>query len=221
MSSQETTPASPSELSSVTRVIVGEKDTVGAMVPGMPFVAATPYLVAIAEGACTRLVKDQLEPGQITVGTRVVIDHLGPSKVGAELVIKATLLEREKEPSQICGPDRRRRAHGCGRRARAGRGVAAKTHERSGLGRGRVARGRHADDRRDAPLARPPASLAGGDLVRRQDADLRGARSNQVRNSPQVCRQAWTEAGRPRRHHRQKLRGLFRTVLRAGQGRAW
>ena len=37
-----------------------------------------------------------LEPGQITVGTRVVIDHLGASKVGAELVIKAALVKREK-----------------------------------------------------------------------------------------------------------------------------
>ena len=96
MSSPETNAASPPELSSVTRVVVAEKDTVGAMVPGMPFVAATPYLVAVAEGACNRLVKDLLEPGQITVGSRVVIDHLGPSKVGAELVITATLLKREK-----------------------------------------------------------------------------------------------------------------------------
>ncbi len=96
MSSPETPAASSPELSAVSRVIVGEKDTVGAMVPGMPLVAATPYLVAVAEGACSRLVKDQLEPGQITVGTRVVIDHLGPSKVGAELVITATLLKREK-----------------------------------------------------------------------------------------------------------------------------
>ncbi len=58
--------------------------------------AATPYLVAIAELACGKLVLDQLEPGQITVGSRVVIDHLGPSKVGAELVIKTTLQKREK-----------------------------------------------------------------------------------------------------------------------------
>jgi len=78
------------ELSSVTRVTVEEKNTVGAMVPGMPYVAATPYLVGMAEMACSRLVKDLLEPGQVTVGSRVVIDHLGPSKVGAELVIKAT-----------------------------------------------------------------------------------------------------------------------------------
>jgi predicted thioesterase len=84
------------ELSSVTRVTVEEKNTVGAMVPGMPYVAATPYLVGMAEMACSRLVKDLLEPGQVTVGSRVVIEHLGPSKVGAELVIKAALLQRER-----------------------------------------------------------------------------------------------------------------------------
>jgi fluoroacetyl-CoA thioesterase len=85
-----------SEISSVTRVTVGEKDTVGALVPGMPMVAATPYLVAIAEMASARLVRDSLEPGQVTVGTRVVIDHLGASKVGAELVLKTALVSREK-----------------------------------------------------------------------------------------------------------------------------
>jgi fluoroacetyl-CoA thioesterase len=95
MSVSET--AAPTQLlSSVTRVTVGPNDTVGALDPSMPQVAATPYLVTIAEFACARLVKDQLEPGQITVGTRVVIDHLGASKVGAELVIKTVLLSREK-----------------------------------------------------------------------------------------------------------------------------
>jgi predicted thioesterase len=89
-------PAAAPLLSSVTRVTVGENDTVGAMVPGMPMVAATPYLVAVAEMACGRLVQDSLEPGQITVGSRVVIDHLGPSKVGAELVVRAALVNREK-----------------------------------------------------------------------------------------------------------------------------
>lgn len=99
MSSSETSTAAAAltpELSSVTRVIVEDKDTVGAMVPSMPPVAATPYLVGVAEMACGRLVADLLEPGQITVGTRVVIDHLGPSKVGAELVLKTALLKREK-----------------------------------------------------------------------------------------------------------------------------
>ncbi len=84
------------QLSSVSRVIVEAKDTVAALVPGMPPVAATPYLVAIAEMACGRLVQDLIEPGQVTVGSRVVIDHLGPSKVGAELLIKAALMKRER-----------------------------------------------------------------------------------------------------------------------------
>jgi fluoroacetyl-CoA thioesterase len=88
--------ATTQDLSSVTRVTVGPKDTVGALDPSMPQVAATPYLVTIAEFACANLVNGLLEPGQITVGTRVVIDHLGASKVGAELVIKAALVKREK-----------------------------------------------------------------------------------------------------------------------------
>ena len=88
--------AAQEHLTSVTGVAVEPKDTVGALDPSMPQVAATPYLVTIAEFACANLVKEQLEPGQITVGTRVVIDHLGASKVGAELVMKAALLNREK-----------------------------------------------------------------------------------------------------------------------------
>ena len=94
--SEASSPSSTAAPTSVSRVVVEQKDTVGAMVPGMPFVAATPYLVGIAEMACSRLVQGLLEPGQITVGSRVVIDHLGPSKVGAELVLKTALVNREK-----------------------------------------------------------------------------------------------------------------------------
>ena len=95
MNTPETAAVAP-PLSSVTKVTVEAKDTVGAMMAGMPMLAATPWLVGVAELACGRLVLDLLEPGQITVGSRVVIDHLGPSKVGAELVINTTLQSREK-----------------------------------------------------------------------------------------------------------------------------
>ncbi len=98
MSSFETstTASSPPDLSSISRAIVGPNDTVGALAPSMPPVAATPYLVTVAEFACYRLVEHLLAPGQITVGTRVVIDHLGASKVGAELLVKAALVKRER-----------------------------------------------------------------------------------------------------------------------------
>jgi fluoroacetyl-CoA thioesterase len=75
---------------------VEEKDTVGFMVPGMPMVAATPYLVSIAELTCYDIVKPMLEQGVVSVGTRVVIDHLGASKVGSTLVVDAALRSRER-----------------------------------------------------------------------------------------------------------------------------
>ena len=75
---------------------VHDKDTVGHLVPGMPMVAATPYLVTIAEMVCYEICKKLIEPGQVTVGTRVEIDHLGASKVGATLVVNAVLRARER-----------------------------------------------------------------------------------------------------------------------------
>lgn len=95
MTSPPVTDAAPAR-SAVTKVVVRQQDTVGALDPSMPPVAATPFLVIIAEFACARLVQDLLEPGYVTVGTRVVIDHLGASKVGAELVLTAALTDRER-----------------------------------------------------------------------------------------------------------------------------
>ncbi len=108
--STSATAASTPELSSISRVIVGPKDTVAALDSSMPPVAATPYLVTIAEAASYRLVQNLREPGQITVGSRVVIDHLGPSKVGAELVVKAALVKREKTVSSSWSASRTARA---------------------------------------------------------------------------------------------------------------
>jgi fluoroacetyl-CoA thioesterase len=79
---------------------VADKDTVGAIAPGMPMVAATPYLVTVAEMVCYEICNKLIEPGQITVGARVVIDHLGASKVGATLAVTATLRSREK--NRLC-----------------------------------------------------------------------------------------------------------------------
>jgi fluoroacetyl-CoA thioesterase len=78
------------------RVIVEAKDTVGYLVAGMPMVASTPYMVSIAERTCLEMAKALIAPGQVTVGSRVVIDHLGPSKVGATLAIEATLQKRDR-----------------------------------------------------------------------------------------------------------------------------
>jgi predicted thioesterase len=75
---------------------VRNEDTVGFLVAGMPMVAATPYLVTIAEMVCYEIAKKLIEPDQITVGARVVIDHLGASKSGAVLIVNAALRGRDR-----------------------------------------------------------------------------------------------------------------------------
>jgi predicted thioesterase len=97
------TPPAPADQSegvgttSVMRFTVKDTDTVGHALSGMPMVAGTPYLVAIAETTANEMAKAFIPADRITVGTRVVIDHLGPSKVGAVLVVEATLIDRDRK----------------------------------------------------------------------------------------------------------------------------
>jgi len=52
--------------------------------------------VTIAELVCYEIAKKLIEPGQVTVGIRIEIDHLAASKVGASLLVEATLRSRER-----------------------------------------------------------------------------------------------------------------------------
>jgi fluoroacetyl-CoA thioesterase len=54
-------------------------------------VLATPRVLALAEQATVAAVAGALEQGATTVGTRVELDHLAPSPVGAELEVEAVL----------------------------------------------------------------------------------------------------------------------------------
>src|SRR4051794_14186341 len=52
-------------------------------------VLATPHLVGLFEGACVLAIKDQLEPGQSSVGTHVDIRHLKATPVGDTVTLTA------------------------------------------------------------------------------------------------------------------------------------
>ena len=54
---------------------------------------ATPRVVALAEAATLAALAGQLDPGSTSVGTRVELDHLAPSPVGAEVEATAELVE--------------------------------------------------------------------------------------------------------------------------------
>jgi fluoroacetyl-CoA thioesterase len=74
---------------------VSHADSAAAWGEEFPPAASTPFVLGVAETACHRAVEADLDEGQITVGTRAVIEHLHPSPIGATLVAQAVLTGRE------------------------------------------------------------------------------------------------------------------------------
>jgi fluoroacetyl-CoA thioesterase len=73
------------------RYTVTEADTAAALGSGQVPVLATPRVLALAERATVAAVADALAAGTTTVGTRVELDHLAPSPIGAEVEVTAVL----------------------------------------------------------------------------------------------------------------------------------
>ncbi|HWJ03407.1 MAG TPA: thioesterase family protein [Verrucomicrobiae bacterium] len=61
--------------------------------PQLAPVFSTPFLVAIAEGACYKAVQTKLPEGFSTVGTVVNIRHLAPTPVGMKVTAICELVE--------------------------------------------------------------------------------------------------------------------------------
>lgn len=72
-------------------MMVTASDTAVAMGSGDVEVVGTPRLVALAEEATVAAV--EVEAGQTSVGTRVELDHLLPSRIGQRLIATARLDE--------------------------------------------------------------------------------------------------------------------------------
>ncbi|MEP7091604.1 MAG: hotdog domain-containing protein [Nocardioidaceae bacterium] len=68
---------------------VTEADTAAALGSGTLPVLATPRLLAWCEAATCAAVAGSLEPGSTSVGTRVQLDHVGASPVGARVQVTA------------------------------------------------------------------------------------------------------------------------------------
>jgi fluoroacetyl-CoA thioesterase len=70
--------------------VVTAADTASAFGPDFPAAAST-FVLALAEVAAHRSVSATFAEGETSVGTRSVVDHLAPSPVGTELVVKSRL----------------------------------------------------------------------------------------------------------------------------------
>jgi fluoroacetyl-CoA thioesterase len=68
---------------------VTDADTAAAVGSGSLPVLGTPVLLAWCEAATCAAVEPCLAPGQTTVGTRVSVEHLAPSAVGAVVRVSA------------------------------------------------------------------------------------------------------------------------------------
>jgi predicted thioesterase len=73
--------------------MVEEADTAMKLGSGDVPVLATPRMLALAEQATIQAVAGALDPGQTSVGTKVVLEHLAGSLVGAHVEITAELTE--------------------------------------------------------------------------------------------------------------------------------
>ncbi len=74
-------------------VEVTKENCASAMGSGALDVFATPSMVALMEGAACEVIKDSLEEGQSSVGTKVDIAHLKATPLGDTVTATATLLE--------------------------------------------------------------------------------------------------------------------------------
>ncbi len=78
------------ELGAVLRFTVTEDDTAAALGSGSLPVLATPRLLAWCEATTCAALEPGLPAGSTSVGTRVSLEHLAASPVGAEVEVTAS-----------------------------------------------------------------------------------------------------------------------------------
>ncbi|MER7131581.1 thioesterase family protein [Streptosporangium saharense] len=76
-------------------IMVERSDTAMKVGSGDVPVLATPRLLALAERATVQAIGDALGPGQTSVGTKVTLEHLAASPIGAHVEIGAELTSVE------------------------------------------------------------------------------------------------------------------------------
>ncbi len=78
-------------LTATVELVVTDDDTAIALGSGTVPVLATPRVVRLCEQATVEALKGQLAAGETSVGQRVQLDHLMPTKVGMTVSAEATL----------------------------------------------------------------------------------------------------------------------------------
>lgn len=72
-------------------VRVAAEHFASGIVPGTPDVFSTPALGALVERAAALWLQEHLEPGQMTVGAQIVINHTAATPEGLEVTATVTI----------------------------------------------------------------------------------------------------------------------------------
>ena len=78
--------------SATVRLVVGDADTAIALGSGDVPVLGTPRIVALMEQAAVSVLAGTLDDGDTSVGTRIAVDHLAASPVGAVVTATAEIV---------------------------------------------------------------------------------------------------------------------------------
>lgn len=76
-------------------VAVTIENTAFAMGSGTLRVFATPAMIALCEGCCAESVEDLIGEGMTSVGTKVDIEHLAASPIGASILCKSRIVSAD------------------------------------------------------------------------------------------------------------------------------
>ena len=80
------------ELDFASKKVVAKERTIGFMGEDLR-VYATPFMVQDTEHACRDFILEHLDDGEDSVGARVEIDHLGPTRVGQTVEVVGKVVE--------------------------------------------------------------------------------------------------------------------------------
>lgn len=77
-------------------VRVDQKNIASAVGSGLVDVFATPMLITLMELAAARCLEPFLEPGQVSVGTHIDVEHSGATPVGMRVTAIATITAADR-----------------------------------------------------------------------------------------------------------------------------
>ena len=79
----------------MTKIKVDNSNTAKAMGSGSLDVFATPSMIALMEKAACEYIRDMLEEGTTTVGTKIDAEHIAATPIGMEVTCQCKLTQRD------------------------------------------------------------------------------------------------------------------------------